>query len=119
VVREFVAQVIEQLVARHATTRRVDLNDIAEVIGHDAVSYDEVEHIIQQLEHRGCSVGGPPTPREMMLLREVLDATRALSAELQRRPTVEEIAAAADRPAFVVRRALENAGTLGRTGKRA
>jgi Glu-tRNA(Gln) amidotransferase subunit E-like FAD-binding protein len=118
-VRPFIAEVIEQLLARHAATQRVDLNDIAEVIGTEAVSYDEVEHIIGELERSGCAVGGPPTLREMGLLREVLDAARTLRGQLERRPTVEEIAEVSGKPVFVVRRALENAGTLGRTGEQA
>lgn len=112
--RPFIAQVIEELVDRHGTTTRVDLNDVAEAIGRRAVSYDEVELIISELEARGCAVGGQPTVREMGLLHDVLRAARALHAELGRRPRVEEIAAAIDQPTFVVRRAVENGGSLSR-----
>lgn len=112
--RPFVTEVIAQLVARHGTTTRIDLNDIAETIGNSAASYDEVEQIITELEKRGCAVGGEPTVREMTLLREVLEAARKLSDELGRRPRVEEIAAAISQPEFVVRRAVENGGALGR-----
>lgn len=112
--RPFIAQVIEELVGRHGTTTRVDLNDIAETIGQRAVSYEEVDVIISEIEARGCAVGGEPTVREMGLLREVLKAARDLYDELGRRPRVEEIAAAIEQPAFVVRRAVENAGTLAR-----
>lgn len=112
-VRVFITEVIEALVARHGTTTRVDLNDIAEIIGDRAVSYEEVDLIIGELETRGCAVGGEPTVREMGLLRLVLRAARDLHAELDRRPTVDEIAEAIEQPTFVVRRALENGGTLG------
>ncbi len=94
----------------------VDLNDIAEIIGDKAVSYDEVDLIIATLEERGCSVGGEPTVREMSLLREVLEAARRLATELGRRPSVEEIATAIEQPAFVVRRAVENGGAIGAKG---
>lgn len=114
--RPFIANVIDLLVARQDTTGRVDLNDIAEVIGSQAVSYDEVEQLIAELERRGCSVGGPPTLREMELLRQVLGAARTLRDQHQRQPTVDEIASLSEVPAFAVRRALENAGTLGRGG---
>ena len=113
--RPFLVEVIDELVTRHGTTTRVDLNDIAEAIGDHAVSYDEVELIIGELEARGCRVGGQPSVREMTLLREVLTAARKLQAELGRRPRVEEIAAAIEQPTFVVRRAVENGGTMGRT----
>lgn len=117
-VRPFIAEVIEQLVARHGTTTRVDLNDIAEAVGERSVSYDEVELIIGTLEARGCAVGGEPTVREMTLLREVLVAARKLQSELGRRPGVEEIAAAIRQPAFVVRRAVENGGAFARDSRR-
>ncbi len=111
--RPFIDEVIEQLAARHGATTRVDLNDISEIIGLQAVSYEEVEHIIHQLEARGCAVGGPPTVREMMLLREVLQAARALRAALGRKPSVDQIATAIGKPPFLVRRAVENGGGLG------
>lgn len=112
--RPLIAEIVEQLTLRHETTSRVDLNDIAEIIGTRAVSYEEVEQIIAELETRGCSVGGPPTAREMALLGEVLAAARTLRAKLERKPTVAEIAEEAAQPAFVVRRALENASAMGK-----
>jgi hypothetical protein len=111
-VSPFITSVIDRLVERHGHTQRVDLNDIAEVIGMQAVSYDDVDLIIATLEARGCDVGGPPTAREMLLLSTVLDAARPLQSELGRHPSVEEIAARSGQPAFVVRRALENARSL-------
>lgn len=113
--RPFIGNVIDKLVARHGTTQRVDLNDIAEVIGDRPVSYDEVDGLIAELERRGCQVGGEPSVREMALLREVVVAARKLETELGRRPKIEEIAMAIDHPPFVVRRAVENGGQLGRS----
>lgn len=101
--------------ARQATTERVDLNDIAEVIGTRAVSYDEVEAIIVELERRGCLVGGEPSVKELQLMQDVVTTARALAGELGRRPTVEEIAKRLATPAFVVRRALENATSMGKS----
>jgi hypothetical protein len=113
-VRPLIVEVIDELVARHGTTTRIDLNDIAEAIGDRAISYDEVDLVINELQGRGCAVGGEPTPREMMLLGDVLKAARALRTELGRPPSVEEIAGAISQPTFVVRRAIENGGALGR-----
>jgi len=113
-VRAEIATFIDALVERHAATDRVDLNDIAEVIGTSAVSYDEVEHIITELERRGCTVAGEPSPRELALMHDVVSAARKLAGELGRRPTVDELADHLSQPAFVVRRALENASGLGR-----
>ncbi len=117
--RPFIARIIEQLIARHSTTTRIDLNDIAEVVAEvleaRAISYDEVDFIISHLQDQGCIVGGEPTLREMQLLRAVLTTTRQLRDEIGRTPSIEEIASAADQPAFVVRRALENGGSLGKS----
>jgi hypothetical protein len=112
--RPFITEVIEQLVARHGTRTRVDLNDIAEVIDNRSISYEEVDLIISELAARGCAVGGEPTVREMAVLHEVLQAARKLRVELGRQPDVEEIAAAVEQPTFVVRRAIESGGALGR-----
>ena len=110
--------IVSELVARHEQTRRIDLNDIAEVIGTRAVSYDDVDHVIRALEEMGCRVGGPPTLRELELIREVVVSARALREELGRAPAVEEIAARAKHAPFVVRRALENAQSLGAAASR-
>lgn len=107
-----VDEVLAALRARHETTQRIDLNDIAEVIGVRAVSYEEVELIIATLEGEGLRVDQNPTAHEMGLLQRVLQQARKLRDELERNPTVEEIADAAELPVFVVRRALENANTL-------
>ena len=111
--RSLIGQIIDELMARQAMTERVDLNDIAEVIGTRAVSYDEVEHIISELERRGCLVGGDPTLEELQVMQDVVTTARALADELGRRPTVDEIAERLATPTFVVRRALENATSLG------
>lgn len=112
-VRSLIAEIIEELMTRQQTTDRVDLNDIAEVIGTRAVSYDDVERIIVELESRGCLVGGDPSVKELELMQTVVVAARRLSDELGRRPTVDELAARLAVPTFVVRRALENATSMG------
>lgn len=111
--RPFLLQVVEALVERHGHTGRVDLNDVAEVIGDEAVSYDDVEAVYAALEGRGCQVGGEPTVREMELLRRVLAAGRALR-EAGDAATVDAIAAHCELPRFVVQRALENGKHLAR-----
>ncbi|MEM9693194.1 MAG: sigma-70 domain-containing protein [Myxococcota bacterium] len=100
--------VVSELEGRAAQSGRVDLNDIAEVIGDRAASYEEVESIIAVLEGAGLQVGGAPSPRELQLMREVLGGAHKLRRELKRNPTVDEIAAETGRPVFIVRRALEN-----------
>ena len=103
--RDVIAEIVEALVVRHEATRRIDLNDITEVIGERAVSYEDVELIVSELEGRGCAVAGPPTAVELRVLGEVIATIRDFAAERGRRPSVPEIAAVIGRPAFVVRRA--------------
>ena len=112
--RSLIAEIIEELMARQQTTDRVDLNDIAEVIGTRAVSYDDVERIIDGLQERGCLVGGDPSVKEFELMQTVVVAARALSGELGRRPTVDELAEHLGMATSVVRRALENATSMGK-----
>jgi len=109
-----VEDVLVELRARHEITQRIDLNDIAEVIGARAVSYEEVEEVIATLEAEGCRVDTLPTAHEMGLLQKVLAKARQLRAELGRNPSVEEIAQGCAIPLYVVRRALENGHSLDR-----
>lgn len=105
--RPVILRIIEELLARHRVEGRVDLNDIAEVIGDRAVSYEEVEHIVDRLEAEGLRVGEPVDDQDVGVMRVVLEHARALRASLGRTPTVDEIAAASGHPTHVVRRALE------------
>lgn len=88
----------------------MDLNDIAEVIDRRAISYEEVEYIIDRLESEGLRVAEPLDPGDVEVLRAVLASARRLAAELGRRPTVGEIALACGHAPHAVRRALEQAG---------
>ena len=100
---------VSALLDRHREAGQIDLNDIDEVIGEDAVSDDEVDFIVERLEAEGLSVGEPPEASALEAMRAVVAAARALSADLGRRPTVDEIASAVGRPPHAVRRALEQA----------
>src|SRR5882672_11496404 len=104
-VADIVDEVVAALIARRAQTERLDLNDVAEVIGDRAISYDQVDEILLRLERAGHAVGEPAGAADVAQLRRVLDAARALGARLGRKPTVEEIAADTQLAPFVVRRA--------------
>jgi len=109
-----VEEIVKELLARHkpslrpraGAAYRVDLDDIAEVIDARPVSYEEVEAIISRLEDEGLTVGDPLTGRDVGVLRSVIVAGHRLSAELRRRPTVQELAHLTGHPQHVVRRAL-------------
>jgi Sigma-70 region 3 len=106
-VRPVVESILGELLARHRAAGHVHLNDIAEVIGARSVTYDEVEHLIVSLEAEGLRVGEPLDGQDITVMKQVLAAARALRAELERAPTVEEIAARSGHANHVVRRALE------------
>ncbi|WP_438023096.1 sigma-70 domain-containing protein [Sorangium sp. So ce233] len=108
--RPVIDDMIQELLTRHRPSGRVDLNDIAEVIDRRAVSYEEVEHIIDRLESEGLRVAEPLDPGDVEVLRAVLESARRLAAELGRRPTIGEIALACGHAPHAVRRALEQAG---------
>ncbi|WP_437619259.1 sigma-70 domain-containing protein [Sorangium sp. So ce1151] len=103
---------IQELLTRHRASGRVDLNDIAEVIGGRPVSYEEVEHIIDRLESEGLRVAEPLDAVDVEVLRAVLASARRLAGELGRRPTIGEIALACGHAPHAVRRALEQAGRV-------
>lgn len=104
--RPFIAHVIGELLARHRSSGRVELDDIAEVIGERAVSYDEVELIVERLETEGLLVGEPVGEDEVEAIRLVLEKARELRVALGRTPTIAEVAEASAKPPQVVRRAL-------------
>lgn len=108
--RPLIDGIVIELLARHQSSGRVDLNDIAEVIDARAVTYEEVDAIITRLESEGLRVGDTLTEREVEVVRSVVAAARSLNTTLRRRPTVEEIAAESGHSAHTVRRALEHGG---------
>lgn len=104
-----ITNIFDQLVTRHRDTKRIDLDDIDEVIGTRAVSYDEVEMLVDRLEAEGFSVGEGIGSSDVEVMQQVLAQARTLRASLGRNPTVDEIATASGKPVYVVRRALERA----------
>jgi hypothetical protein len=108
-VRAAVERILRDLLARHPAPGHVHLNDLAEVIGTTAVSHEEVEALIDQLEASGLRVGEDLDSADMRVMQEVLASARRLQATLARRPTVDEIAADTGHPPHAVRRALEHA----------
>lgn len=103
-----IEDILDELVARHGDSKRVHLNDIAEVIGLRAVTYEEVDELIGRLEDQGFRVGEPLDQEDLAALRAVLDSARDLARALGRRPTAGEIAERSGQPIHTVRRALEH-----------
>lgn len=117
-VRLFIDGIVSSLVARHRASGRVELDDLDEAIGSNAVSYDEVDHIIERLEAEGLRVAEPLTPADIVTMRGIVEVARSLRARLQRTPTVAEIEAESGRPAHEVRRALQAARRIALSTRR-
>lgn len=111
--RPVVEAIVAELLARHRASGRVHLNDIDEVIGATAVSYEEVDDLIARLEAEGIAVGEPPDDAAIVVMREVVASARRLRGALGRAPTVVEIAHDSGHAEHLVRRALESARSAG------
>lgn len=91
------------------------LNDLAEVIGTRAVTYDEVELLITRLEEEGLRVGELLDTQDIDVMQAVLTVARRLRDTLCRPPTVDEVAAASGYAPHQVRRALEHGKSANRS----
>ncbi|MFO0761261.1 MAG: hypothetical protein U0359_32580 [Byssovorax sp.] len=107
--REAVQQILAEILRRHRSEGRVHLDDMAEVIGTRAVSYDEVDALIAALEAEGLRVGEDLDDGDIARMQAILASARGLRKALGRAPTVREVAEAAAAPEHVVRRALKEA----------
>jgi hypothetical protein len=104
--------VLDDLAARGPGS--LDLDDLADALAPHGASYADVEEMIEALEARGVLVERVEPGRLSDDLAQVLAAARALSGELGRRPTVDEIAPRAGLDGLAVRRALRFAAVLAR-----
>jgi hypothetical protein len=112
-VRPLCQEILDALLARHRGSGRVHLNDIAEVIAGRAVTYEEIESLVDALEAEGLTVGEPLDEQDLSVMRAVIAIARRLREELGRPPRVDEIAIASGQPAHAVRRALEGGVSAG------
>lgn len=92
----------------------VSLDELADTIAERFVSYEDVDALMRALEAGGTRVVGPEGGGGEQRLFTVLGAARTLTAELGRRPSVDEIATRAGMPRDLVWRALLLAQVIGR-----
>ncbi len=104
--------ILEEILGRHQAGDAVHLNDLEEAIGDNAVSYEEVEEMVDLLEAAGLRVGEPPDEGGVEIIKKVVAAARKLAMVSGTKPTVEAIGREAGLPSRVVRRALEDAGRV-------
>ena len=104
--RPSLARIVKDLLAEERAN--IPLDAIGEALGDTFVTPDEIDAILSALEAAGRRVGDDDgdAARGIERLRGVIDAARALRAELGRSPTTEELIARTGLSAFAVRHAL-------------
>jgi hypothetical protein len=91
ILRPDLASVLARLLADSERTRSVTLDEVGEAVGVLAVSIEDVDALLTELENAGRRVVGPEGQRGVGNLQRVLPAARDLAARLGRRPTVAEL----------------------------
>lgn len=100
-------KVLNELLNASRTTNVVTLDAVGDAIGARAISTDEIELLISRLEDAGRSVLAPQGGDGESWLHKVVDAARALTEELGRKPTANEVAQRAKLTTAQVRQALQ------------
>jgi hypothetical protein len=90
--RSELQQVTEQLLRESEASGHVTLDQIGDAIGARAVSYIDVDAVIDALESAGRVVEAGAKPRGEEHLQVIVRSIRELSLQLGRRPTQLEIA---------------------------
>ena len=83
---------IEQLLRESEASGHLTLDQIGDAIGARAVSYVDVDVVIDALESAGRVIDAGAKPRGEEHLQLIVRSIRELSVQLGRRPTQPEIA---------------------------
>ncbi len=106
--------VLEGLLAKGARDGFVELDELGDACSLADAGPDEVDALVTELESRGVVIRGPEGGGGEGRLRVVLEAARALRAELGRTPTPAEIAERSGLDVDRVRQALALARVISR-----
>jgi hypothetical protein len=104
--RPELSQIVESLIVASAASGEVALDALGDAIGSLAVSYVEVDLMIEQLEVRHRRVTAGTEPRGEADLAVLLPTIRELIAQHGRRPSIAELSERASMPGERVRHAL-------------
>lgn len=88
--------VLNKLLAASADSGTVTLDAVGESLGALAVSTDDIDALLTALETRGMEIVAPAGGGAEAHLKRVVAAARALKAQLNRRPSLSEVAAHAE-----------------------
>jgi hypothetical protein len=90
--RPELAAIVDELLRGTAKGDAIELDAIGEAIGARKIAQDEIDAVLSAIERRGRRVVSAEGGRGELHLKSVLDAARALRAELGRPPRTDEIA---------------------------
>ena len=93
--RPDLASVVAELLRTSREGDTITLDAVGDAIGTRAASADEIDVMLTMIEEAGRHVASEESGRGEAKLKSVLDAARALRAELGRPPRHDEIAARA------------------------
>jgi hypothetical protein len=112
--RPEIESVLIALLQASEVSREVSLDGIGEAFGTLAVTAEEIDQLLTDLEDRGRRVVGPSGGGGESRLKTVIAAARALEGELGRKARPAEIAARAGITEEQVRHALALARVIAR-----
>ena len=107
-------EIARALLAASEDSRTVALDDVGSAIGDLAVTHDEIDALISELEAQGRTVSGPRPGAAAEHLRRVLPAARALTLRTGKKPSPEALARETGLTVDEVRGALALGRVLGR-----
>lgn len=94
--RTELASVLSTLLSASEVSMKVELDTIGAAIGTLAVSIDDIDLLLRELERHGREVVAPSGGGTEQHLGRVVAAARALKGRLPRRPTLAEVAEQAE-----------------------
>lgn len=112
--RPEITRLLTSLLASSEGSKDVSLDEIGDAIGIMAITAEEIDQLVTELESRGRHVSGPTGGGGESRLKIVITTARILQTELGRRPKPAEISARAGLDETQVRHALALAKVIAR-----
>ena len=112
--RPAVQAIVDALLASSDTGSSISIDRVGEAVGITRIDTTEIEALLVALEKAERKVVVETGASGIAALRTVVPATRTLTTELRRKPTIDEIAAKTSLSVPDVRRALLLAQVMGR-----
>ena len=112
--RPEIQAIVDELLEASEPTKELTLDAIGDAIGTQAITPPEIDELMATLESAGRIVLGPAGGDGEKHLKAVVSTIRALTPELGRKPTAQEIAERSGLSILEVRHALALARVMQR-----